>query len=178
MLGLSPEPAGLKSFLKVELNLSQACSKEGEQKPTALLRCVLQALAIQGDLQHKIKLFSKSKLHFSLLNVQYFHHLFMMNPLSAGYCRPGQVLLKTMLKPLVIYPSLSVTVAEQEDEGVILALQCLEESHEERSTPSQVYSKLLLVLKTLHTHLLGTVWLGLCRNYASCFKAALSIAEG
>lgn len=66
-----------------------------------------------------------------------------------------------MLKPLVMYPSLSVTVTEQQEEGIILALQCLEESHEEKSTPSQVYGKLLLVLKTLHTHLLGTVWLGL-----------------
>lgn len=66
-----------------------------------------------------------------------------------------------MLKPLVMYPSLSVMVTEQQEEGIILALQCLEESHEEKSTPSQVYSKLLLVLKTLHTHLLGTVWLGL-----------------
>lgn len=74
-----------------------------------------------------------------------------------GCCCPGQVLCKTMLKPLVMYPSLSVTVTEQQDEGITLALQCLEESHDERSTPSQVYSKLLLVLKTLHTHLLGTV---------------------
>ncbi|XP_070839856.1 centromere/kinetochore protein zw10 homolog [Chaetodon trifascialis] len=119
----SKEPAGPKSFLKVELNLSRACSKDGEAKPSALLCCVLQALAIQGDLQHKIKLFS-------------------------------QVLLKNMLKPLVMYPSLSVRVTEQQDEGTVLALQCLEDSHEDRSTPSQVYSKLLLVLKTLHAHLL------------------------
>lgn len=90
--------------------------------------------------------------------------------ISAGCCRPGQVLCKTMLKPLVMYPSLSVTVTEQQDEGITLALQCLEESHEERSTPSQVYSKLLLVLKTLHTHLLGTVSMGLCSNDTSCFK--------
>lgn len=73
------------------------------------------------------------------------------------WCRSGQVLVKNMLKPLVMYPSLSVRVTEQQGEGTILALQCLEESHEERSTPSQVYSKLLLVLKTLHSHLLGTV---------------------
>lgn len=119
----SKEPAGPKSFLKVELNLSHACSKDGEAKPSALLCCVLQALAIQGDLQHKIKLFS-------------------------------QVLLKNMLKPLVMYPSLSVRVTEQQDEGTVLALQCLEDSHEDRSTPSQVYSKVLLVLKTLHAHLL------------------------
>lgn len=64
-----------------------------------------------------------------------------------------------MLKPLVMYPTLWVNVAEQQDEGIVLALQSLEESREERSTPSQVYSKLLIVLKTLHMHLLGTVWM-------------------
>uniref|UniRef100_A0A672ZE46 Centromere/kinetochore protein zw10 homolog n=1 Tax=Sphaeramia orbicularis TaxID=375764 RepID=A0A672ZE46_9TELE len=66
----------------------------------------------------------------------------------------GQVLLKNMLKPLVMYPSLSTTVIEQQEEGIVLALQCLEETHKERSTPAQVYSKLLLVLYTLHSHLL------------------------
>ncbi|KAM4545654.1 centromere/kinetochore protein zw10 homolog [Odontesthes bonariensis] len=117
------EPAGQKSFLKVELTLSDDCRKDGEPQPTPLLCSVLQALAVQGDLQHKIKLFS-------------------------------QVLLKNMLKPLVMYASLSVRVSEQQGEGTILALQCLEENHEERSTPSQVYNKLLLVLKMLHSHLL------------------------
>ncbi|XP_068188144.1 centromere/kinetochore protein zw10 homolog [Antennarius striatus] len=117
------EPAGVQSFLKVELNLAHSGSKDGEQKPSALMCCVLQALAIQGDLQYKIKLFS-------------------------------QVLLKFILRPLVMYPSLSVTVTEQQDEGIILALHCLEESQEDRCTPSQVYIKLLLVLKTLQTHLL------------------------
>lgn len=68
----------------------------------------------------------------------------------------GQVLLKNMLKPLVMYPSLSVRVTEQQGEGMVLALQCLEQKHEETSTPSQVYSKLLLVLRTLHSNLLGT----------------------
>lgn len=62
-----------------------------------------------------------------------------------------------MLKPLVIHPSLSVILMEKQDEGVVLALQCLEKSSKERSTPSQVYKKLLLVLTTLHAHLLGTV---------------------
>uniref|UniRef100_A0A3Q0SAM9 Centromere/kinetochore protein zw10 homolog n=1 Tax=Amphilophus citrinellus TaxID=61819 RepID=A0A3Q0SAM9_AMPCI len=66
----------------------------------------------------------------------------------------GQVLLKNMLKPLVMYASLSVRVTEQQGDGTTLALQCLEESHEERCTPSQVYNKLLLVLKTLHSYLL------------------------
>uniref|UniRef100_A0A667YUG2 Centromere/kinetochore protein zw10 homolog n=1 Tax=Myripristis murdjan TaxID=586833 RepID=A0A667YUG2_9TELE len=119
-----PSSKDLKSFLKVELNLSHGSSKNEEQKPPDLLCRVLQALAVQGDLQHKIKLFS-------------------------------QILLKNMLKPLVMYPSLSVKVTEQDD-ATSLALQCLEESSEERSTPSQVYSKLILVLKTLHSNLLGT----------------------
>ncbi|XP_069001902.1 centromere/kinetochore protein zw10 homolog isoform X1 [Embiotoca jacksoni] len=120
----SKDPAGVKSFLKVELNLSDACRKDGEVKPPALLHAVLQALAVQGQLQHKIKLFS-------------------------------QVLLKYMLKPLVMFASLSVRETQQREEGTVLALQCLEESHEEeRSSPSQVYSKLRLVLQTLHSHLL------------------------
>lgn len=71
-----------------------------------------------------------------------------------------------MLKPLVIYPSLSVSIKEQQDERIVLALECFEGSDEERSTPFQVYSKLLLVLKTLHTHLLGTVWLYLPQGCA------------
>ncbi|XP_053703305.1 centromere/kinetochore protein zw10 homolog [Synchiropus splendidus] len=119
----SKEPPGLKSLLKVELNLTRVGSKDGEPGPPPVLQSVLQALAIQGDLPHKLKLFS-------------------------------QVLLKNMLKPLVIHPSLSVHVTEQQEEGTTLALQCLEETQEERSTPSEVYSKLLLVLKTLHSHLL------------------------
>ncbi|XP_056140876.1 centromere/kinetochore protein zw10 homolog isoform X2 [Lampris incognitus] len=120
----SKEPVGLKSFLKTELSLTLGCSKDGENIPPAQLCCILQALAIQGELQHKIKLFS-------------------------------QVLLKNMLKPLIIYPSLLVRVAEQQGEGTILALQCLEEKQEEHSSPTQVYTKLLVVLKTLHSHLLA-----------------------
>ncbi|XP_017275323.1 centromere/kinetochore protein zw10 homolog [Kryptolebias marmoratus] len=119
----SKDHADQKSFLKAQLVLSDASSKDEEPKPPALLCSVLQALAIQGDLQHKIKLFS-------------------------------QVLMKNMLKPLVMYASLSVRVSEQQGEGTVLALQCFKENHEERSSPSQVYSKLLLVLKTLHSHLL------------------------
>ncbi|XP_047234193.1 centromere/kinetochore protein zw10 homolog [Girardinichthys multiradiatus] len=117
------ESAGPKAFHKIELVLSDACIKDFEPKPTPLLCSVLQALAIQGDLQNKIKLFS-------------------------------HVLLKNMLKPLVMYASLELTLSEQQGEGTILGLECLEEGNEERSTPSQVYKKLLLVLKTLHSHLL------------------------
>lgn len=96
------------------------------------------------------------------------------------------MLLKTVLKPLVMYPSLSVRVAEQPGEGTIMALQCLEESHNEKSTPSQVYSKVLLVLRTLHSHLLGTVQSGpysserchlmsLCSN--CCYSPDVSIGD-
>lgn len=67
----------------------------------------------------------------------------------------GQVLLKNILKPLVMYASLELIVSEQHGEGTTLGLECLEEENKERSTPSQVYKKLLLLLKTLHMHLLG-----------------------
>ncbi|XP_038163414.1 centromere/kinetochore protein zw10 homolog [Cyprinodon tularosa] len=117
------DSGGPKAFHKTELVLTDVCTKDLEPKPDPLLCSVLQALAVQGDLQNKIKLFS-------------------------------QVLLKNMLKPLVMHPFLELTVAEQQGEGTILSLECLSEDHEERSTPSQVYKKLLLVLKTLHSHLL------------------------
>uniref|UniRef100_A0A672HL07 Centromere/kinetochore protein zw10 homolog n=1 Tax=Salarias fasciatus TaxID=181472 RepID=A0A672HL07_SALFA len=94
--------------------------------PPALLRCVLQALAIQGALQHKLKLFS-------------------------------QVLLKNMLKPLVMHASLEVRLMEKQGEGTTMALQCSEQSHEERSAPAVVYRKLLLVLKTLHSMFLSGI---------------------
>ncbi|CAL8266117.1 unnamed protein product [Merluccius merluccius] len=119
----SKEPTNLRWSLKTELKLTLSCSKDGDPSCPALLSCILQALAIQGDLPYKIKLFS-------------------------------QVLLKNMLKPLVIYGGLSVKVTEHSD-GPTLTVEHLE-SHcqQEHSTPSQVYTKLLLVLKTLHSHLL------------------------
>uniref|UniRef100_A0A8C7KS39 Centromere/kinetochore protein zw10 homolog n=1 Tax=Oncorhynchus kisutch TaxID=8019 RepID=A0A8C7KS39_ONCKI len=119
----SKESTGMKSFLKMELQLTLGGTKEPLQSPPPLLSCVLQALAIQGELQHKIKLFS-------------------------------QVLLKYLLKPLITYPSLNVDVSEQQGEGILLSLQCAE-TPEEHPSPSQVYTKVLVVLKTLHTHLLA-----------------------
>uniref|UniRef100_A0A8C7ZMY1 Centromere/kinetochore protein zw10 homolog n=1 Tax=Oryzias sinensis TaxID=183150 RepID=A0A8C7ZMY1_9TELE len=88
---------------------------------------------------------------------------------------PSQVLLKYMLKPLVKHASLSVRVSEQQGEGTTLALQCLEASHKEKSAPSQVFSKLHLVLKTLHTHLLGKEQL---RSYVSIGSKKLSAILG
>uniref|UniRef100_A0A673YKF6 Centromere/kinetochore protein zw10 homolog n=1 Tax=Salmo trutta TaxID=8032 RepID=A0A673YKF6_SALTR len=118
----SKEPTGMKSFLKTELQLTLGGTKEPQQSPSPLLSCVLQALTIQGELQHKIKLFS-------------------------------QVLLKYLLKPLITYPSLNVEVSEQQGEGTLLSLQ-FAETPEEHPSPSQVYTKVLMVLKTIHTHLL------------------------
>ncbi|XP_061558174.1 centromere/kinetochore protein zw10 homolog [Phycodurus eques] len=118
------DPAGVASFLKVKLCLSHSPEKDSKPEPPAELCSVLQALAIQGDLQRKIKLFS-------------------------------QVLLKNMLKPVVLHPSLNVSVSEQQQgKGIVLTFQQLKGSHEEHATPSQVYSKVLLVLKTLHSNLL------------------------
>ncbi|KAM9781301.1 centromere/kinetochore protein zw10 homolog isoform X2 [Syngnathus typhle] len=121
------DPAGVDFFPKVELCLCLPC--EEDERPEA--PAVLQALAIQGDLHHKIKLF--------------------MLP----FCLPGQVLLKNMLKPAVLHPSLSVLVSEQRGKGIVLTFERLQDSHEERSTPSQVYCKLLLVLRTLYSNLLN-----------------------
>ncbi|KAL0994512.1 hypothetical protein UPYG_G00123220 [Umbra pygmaea] len=118
----SSETKGEKSFVKTELHLTLGGTKEVEQSPPPLLACVLQALDIQGELQHKIKLFS-------------------------------QLLLKYMLKPLISHPYLNVEVLEQQGEGTLLSLQCADTT-EEHPSPSQVYTKVLMVLKSLHTNLL------------------------
>lgn len=68
---------------------------------------------------------------------------------------PGQVLLKYMLKPLIMYPCLSVEVSEHFEVGTVLSLQSIE-NQAERPIPADVYAKILLVLKTLHKHLFGT----------------------
>ena len=61
VLHLITELTEMNSFVKTELHLTLGCEKEDEQQgPPALLCYVLQALAIQGDLQHKFKLFSKA----------------------------------------------------------------------------------------------------------------------
>lgn len=64
----------------------------------------------------------------------------------------GQVLFKYMLKPLILYPALVVEVSSQPEQGTILSLQC-EETKAEHPNPSQVYTKVLTVLKTLHKQL-------------------------
>ncbi|KAI5622450.1 centromere/kinetochore protein zw10-like, partial [Silurus asotus] len=114
----------MQSFLTTALHLTGGKSKE-EDALSPFLSSVLQALAIQGELHKKIKLF-------------------------------GQVLLKYMLKPLIMYPSLSVEVSEHLEMGRVLSLQT-EENQAEHPTPADVYTKILLVLKTLHKHLFGTL---------------------
>lgn len=64
----------------------------------------------------------------------------------------GQVLFKYMLKPLILYPALVVEVSSQPEQGTVLSLQC-EETKAEHPNPSQVYTKVLTVLKTLHKQL-------------------------
>uniref|UniRef100_A0A8C5B8G7 Zw10 kinetochore protein n=1 Tax=Gadus morhua TaxID=8049 RepID=A0A8C5B8G7_GADMO len=67
----------------------------------------------------------------------------------------GQVLLKNMLRPLIVHRGLSVRVTDNSD-GPTLTVEHLDaELQPDRSSPSQVYTKLLLVLRTLHSHLLG-----------------------
>ncbi|KAF7697088.1 centromere/kinetochore protein zw10 homolog [Silurus meridionalis] len=113
----------MQSFLTTALHLTGGKSKE-EDALSPFLSSVLQALAIQGELHKKIKLF-------------------------------GQVLLKYMLKPLIMYPSLSVEVSEHLEMGRVLSLHS-EENQAEHPTPVDVYTKILLVLKTLHKHLFDT----------------------
>lgn len=69
---------------------------------------------------------------------------------------PGQVLLKYMLKPLIMYPSVMVEVSEHLEVGTLLILQS-KENQAEHPTPADVYAKILLVLKTLNKHLFGTL---------------------
>ncbi|KAI7795860.1 centromere/kinetochore protein zw10 homolog [Triplophysa rosa] len=64
----------------------------------------------------------------------------------------GQVLFKYMLKPLILYPSLVVEVNSQPEQGIVLSLHC-EETKAEHPNPSQVYTKVLTVLTTLHKQL-------------------------
>uniref|UniRef100_A0A8C5BZT7 Zw10 kinetochore protein n=1 Tax=Gadus morhua TaxID=8049 RepID=A0A8C5BZT7_GADMO len=119
----SKEPTNPRWSLKTELKLTLSCGKDGDPGCPAHLSSILQALAMQGDLHYKIKLFS-------------------------------QVLLKNMLRPLIVHRGLSVRVTDNSD-GPTLTVEHLDaELQPDRSSPSQVYTKLLLVLRTLHSHLL------------------------
>uniref|UniRef100_A0A8B9KJK0 Centromere/kinetochore protein zw10 homolog n=1 Tax=Astyanax mexicanus TaxID=7994 RepID=A0A8B9KJK0_ASTMX len=117
------ELTGMQSYLTTELHLNGGGSKEDKHCPNHLLPNILQALAIQGELHRKIKLF-------------------------------GQVLLKYVLKPLIMYPSLLVEVGEHLEQGTVLSLQS-DENQAEHPAPADVYAKILVVLKTLHKHLFG-----------------------
>lgn len=116
----SKETDGLESALKTELHLCSAAPKEGISTGP-LLPSVLQALSILGELNTKIKFFSK-------------------------------VLLKYVLKPLIMYPSLHPLVNEQTGQSVVLSFHCMDTKLEHPS-PSTVYLKLNTVLEQLHKHL-------------------------
>lgn len=66
----------------------------------------------------------------------------------------SQNLLKYVLRPLVVDPSLCVSVTPQKEEGLVLALQTREPQSPDSPSPALVYGRVLPVLKTLHTHLL------------------------
>lgn len=51
------ELTGIESVITTTLHLTGGESKEGEDTPSPFLSSVLQALAIQGELHKKIKLF-------------------------------------------------------------------------------------------------------------------------
>jgi hypothetical protein len=60
-----------------------------------------------------------------------------------------------MLRPLIVHRGVSVRVTDNSD-GPTLTVEHLDaELQPDHSSPSQVYTKLLLVLRTLHSHLLG-----------------------
>lgn len=109
----------------VKLNL-RTDGDEEEAERESLLHCVLQALALHGELQYRLKLFS-------------------------------QALLKYVLRPLVVSPSLSVYVTRQKGEGLVLALQRKKAELSDTPSPSLVYGRLEPVFKTLHSHLLYVV---------------------
>ncbi|XP_028838354.1 centromere/kinetochore protein zw10 homolog [Denticeps clupeoides] len=115
----SKDLTSAKAFLGTELHLNCGGSKD-ESGPHPLLPSVLQALAVQGELHKKIKMF-------------------------------GHVLLKYILRPVIMYPSLVVEVGQNE-QATVVSLQ-MQETSALNSTPSQVYNKVCIVLETLHKHL-------------------------
>ncbi|KAJ8347531.1 hypothetical protein SKAU_G00261200 [Synaphobranchus kaupii] len=118
------ELTSVEAFLKTELHLNSRGQKEEAQQGGALplLANILQALAVQGQLRNKIKLF-------------------------------GQALLKYVLKPLITYPSLHMDLTDVPGQGTILSFLSVQTAAVHPS-PSQVYTKVLTVLKALHAHLL------------------------
>uniref|UniRef100_A0AAY4DTD2 Centromere/kinetochore protein zw10 homolog n=1 Tax=Denticeps clupeoides TaxID=299321 RepID=A0AAY4DTD2_9TELE len=83
----SKDLTSAKAFLGTELHLNCGGSKD-ESGPHPLLPSVLQALAVQGELHKKIKMF-------------------------------GHVLLKYILRPVIMYPSLVVEVGQNEQATVV-----------------------------------------------------------
>lgn len=63
------EPTGMQSFLTTALHLTGGESKEKKDTPNPFLCSVLRALAIQGELHKKLKLFGNNNN-----NIAYFFH--------------------------------------------------------------------------------------------------------
>ncbi|XP_042560715.1 centromere/kinetochore protein zw10 homolog [Clupea harengus] len=108
-----------EAFLGVKLHLS----REGKAYEPDLAN-VLQALAVRGDLQRKIKQFA-------------------------------QLLVKYMLRPVILHPSLVVEVTEQLSPcGVAFTAISLasRETVAQHREPPELYQQVLAVLKALHGH--------------------------
>ncbi|NXG53236.1 ZW10 protein, partial [Psilopogon haemacephalus] len=117
----SKESSSLESVLHSELHLHTVPPKEEEAAgPPAA--SVLQAFAVLGELQAKLKIF-------------------------------GQLLLKHILKPLVLYPALQPLTEEQSD-GFILRFQS-QGPGSGHCSPVEVFEKIKLVFEVLHKYLLN-----------------------
>lgn len=69
------------------------------------------------------------------------------------FCFSGQLLLKHILKPLILYPSLQPCTEEQSD-VFILHFKC-EEPGLAHSSPMEVFDKIKLIFEVLHKYLLS-----------------------
>ncbi|KAL2079188.1 hypothetical protein ACEWY4_024932 [Coilia grayii] len=108
-----------EAFLGVKLHLS----REGKAYEPDLPK-VLQALAVRGDLQRKVKQFA-------------------------------QLLMKYVLRPLILHPSLVVEVSEQQSSyGAEFTAICFisQDTGAEHRRPPELYQQILIVFKALHEH--------------------------
>lgn len=144
----------MECFLTTELHLKKGHSKE-KHSLNPIFSNIFLALDILGELHKKIRQFGIFVIVFifmpELISISSVCNKVLM---TDSLTPLGQVLLKYMLKPLIMYPIL-VKVGEHHEHGIVLSLQS-EENQAEHRAPAEVYTNILTVLKTLHEHLFGT----------------------
>lgn len=69
------------------------------------------------------------------------------------FCFSGQLLLKHILKPLILYPSLQPCTEEQSN--VFILRFKSEEPSLDHSSPMEVFDKIRLIFEVLHKYLLS-----------------------